>query len=35
MLADLISWFDRIVLSVPVLEELGGIGILSGRKRAS
>lgn len=32
-LADLISYFDRIVLSVPVLEELGGIGILSGRKR--
>ena len=33
MLADLISSFDRIVLSVPVLKELGGIGILSGRKR--
>jgi hypothetical protein len=34
LLADLISYFDRIVLSLPVLEELGGIGILSGRKRA-
>ena len=34
LLADLISCFDRIVLSLPVLEELGGIGILSGRKRA-
>ena len=32
LLADLISCFDRIVLSLPVLEELGGIGILSGRK---
>jgi len=33
LLADLISGFDRIVLGLPVLEELGGIGILSGRKR--
>ena len=32
---NFISYFDRIVLSVPVLEELGGIGILSGWKRAS
>ena len=32
LLADLISCFDRVVLSLPVLEELGGIGILSGRK---
>jgi 2-polyprenyl-3-methyl-5-hydroxy-6-metoxy-1,4-benzoquinol methylase len=30
-LSDFVHWFDRIVLSAPVIEELGGIGILCGR----
>ena len=30
-LADLVSVFDRTVLSIPLLEELGGIGLLHGR----
>jgi 2-polyprenyl-3-methyl-5-hydroxy-6-metoxy-1,4-benzoquinol methylase len=34
-LTDLIHWFDRVVLSVPILEELGGIGLLYGRCGAS
>jgi hypothetical protein len=31
MLSDLIRLFDRLALAVPVVEELGGMGILYGR----
>jgi 2-polyprenyl-3-methyl-5-hydroxy-6-metoxy-1,4-benzoquinol methylase len=34
MLCDFVHWIDRIVLSVPVVEELGGMGVLSGRTAA-
>jgi SAM-dependent methyltransferase len=30
MLSDVIRWFDRLALSVPIVEELGGVGILYG-----
>jgi 2-polyprenyl-3-methyl-5-hydroxy-6-metoxy-1,4-benzoquinol methylase len=33
-LSDLLQWLDRAVLSIPVLEELGGMAVLHGRNPA-
>jgi hypothetical protein len=31
LLSDFVQWIDRVTLSIPRLEELGGIGVMHGR----